>query len=158
MGDPVFDNGRPARISAQDFLRYHLQHFPRLSKPENAAMLDEAITTVYSMFHGVGTIWDIHEDKLVWYQKTVACYRLLVAWYMADMYPSMVAGVPVMGGVALRRKKIGPVDVTYADRRESKNPDDEDLLESLRSNPFGGKAYLMIKSSGKRKLLLGPRT
>jgi hypothetical protein len=152
MGEPIFVEGVPARVTKQDFLRYHLQHFPKLSRPENSAVFDDASDWIYSMFHGIGKLWDIHDDKLVWYEKTISCYRLLIAWYITDMYPKMLSGLPAMGGVALKRKKIGDIDITFADPKVNQI-DDDDLLQSLKSNPFGGKAYMAIRTAGKRVLL-----
>jgi hypothetical protein len=155
MGDPVFIDGIPAPITGQEFLRYHLQQFPRLSNPANAEVLEEAISTVYTIFTGVSTLWDLH-PQAVYYEKTVTCYRLLVAWYIADTRPMFLSGTPMMGGVPLKRKKIGDVDITFADSAVSQADGSyKDLLSSLKSNPFGHKAYLMITSSGKRVMLRG---
>jgi hypothetical protein len=154
MAEAIFVDGIPARITAQEFLRYHLQQFPKLSRPENAGIIDEAITSVYAMFTGVATIWDLN-SRDVWYEKTVLCYRLLVAWYIADTNPKFLSGVPVMGGIPVKRKKIGDVDITYSDSMSSESGNYQDLMSSLKSNPFGHKAYLMIRSSGKRVMLRG---
>jgi len=152
MADPIFVDGLPARVTVQDFLRYHLQQFPKLSRPENAIVVEEAITSVYAMFSGVATIWDL-SAKDVWYEKTVLCYRLLIAWYIADTNPKLLSGVPMMGGIPIKRKKIGDVDITFSDSMSAESGNYQDLLSSLKSNPFGHKAYLMIRSSGKRVML-----
>jgi hypothetical protein len=153
MGAPIFVDGVPARITAQDFIRCHLAQFPKLAAENNSPVLEEAISSVYAMFYGIGTLWDIH-PRDVWYEKTVLCYRLLVAWYIADTNPKLLAGVPAMGGVPLKRKKIGDIDIAYADNI-SESGHYQDLLSSLKSNPFGHKAYLMIRASGKRVLVRG---
>jgi hypothetical protein len=101
----------------------------------------------------VKTIWDKHPAH-VWYEKTVTCYRLLTAWFIGDTHPAFVAGVPSMGGVQLKRKKIDGVDLTFADSEAANGSKDyQDLLSSLKSNPWGNKAYLMIRASAKRVLL-----
>jgi hypothetical protein len=85
----------------------------------------------------------------VWFDKTRLCYLHLTAWYIADMHPKYVAGVPVMGGVPIKRKKIGNTDITFQDGAMSAS----DLLSGLLSNPFGKQAYMMIKASAKRTAL-----
>jgi len=153
MGEPIFVEGVPARVTAQDFLRYHLQQFPKLAEEKNLPVIEEAVSSVYAMFHGVNNLWDIH-PRDVWYEKTVLCYRLLIAWYIADTNPRFLSGVPMMGGVPIKRKKIGDIDITFADNN-AENGSYQDLLSSLKSNPFGHKAYLMIRACGKRVMLRG---
>jgi hypothetical protein len=154
MGDPIFVDGIPAQLTAQEFLRYHLQQFPKLARPENAGIIEEALASVYAMFYGVSDIWNIHTPQ-VWYNKTVLCYRLLVAWYIADTNPKMLSGLPAMGGIPLKRKKIGDIDITFADTMSAENGNYQDLLASLKSNPFGHKAYLMLRAAGKRVMIRG---
>ena len=158
MPEPIFTNGIPARITVQDFKRFHLQSFPRLSSAHDE-IIEEAIEAVYAMFSGVSDIWSSHE-KQTWYDKTVLCYRLLTAWYIADIYPAYLSGLPTMGGIPLKRKKIGPVDITFQDNAVLKKGNSfiEDNLLSLKSNPFGMKAYLMIRSCAKRTVIIGGRT
>jgi hypothetical protein len=146
----LFEDGKPARITEKEFLRYHLQQFPKLNEPGNSGVFDEASSTVYTMFSGVATIWDNH-PKDDYYEKTVTCYRLLIAWYIADQYPRLLRGLPVMGGVPMKRTKIGPVDLTFADSAvTSASGQFKDLLSQLKSNPFGNKAYMMITTAAKR--------
>jgi hypothetical protein len=148
--DAVFVDGAPARITAEDFRRYHLPSFPKLAEAAYLGLLNDAIDAVYALFSGVATIWQ-RRPRQVWYEKTVLCYRLLTAWYITDVHPTLAAGVPSMGGIPLKRKKIGGVDITF---RESAAADHlegyQDLLESLKSNVFGAKAYLMITASAER--------
>jgi hypothetical protein len=152
----LFVDGLPARITKEDFRRYHLQTFPKFADAVYDAILEDAIEAVYAMFYGVATIWDIH-PRDTWYAKTVLCYRLLTAWYLADMYPTLVAGIPVMGGIPIKRKKVDGVDITYRDEDATGSKEYQDLLGSLKSNPFGVKAYLMIRASGKRVLIYNQR-
>jgi hypothetical protein len=150
---PVFVDGVPARITADDFRRHHLDAFPKLSDPAKDQFLRDAIDDVYAMFHGAQTLWDWQPDQ-VWFEKTQLLFRLLVAWYIVDVYPAYSAGVSSMGGVPLRRKKIGGVDIQYADSASpSPRGDYLDLLGALKSNAFGAKAYGMIRASGKLALL-----
>ena len=149
MSLPVFVDGVPKRIEPSDFTRYHLAQFPRLANQKYALVLEDAIESAYTMFIGIGTLWKHHPDQ-VWFDKTRLCYRLLVAWYIADTNPTLLAGVPSMGGVPLKRKKIDSIDITYADDTSVNKADYEDLLKSLKSNPFGAKAYFMIKTAARR--------
>jgi hypothetical protein len=153
MADAVFVDGVPARITVEDFRRHFLMSFPKLADESKDGLISDAIDEVYAMFTGVGTMWDMQPQQ-TWYDKTVVCYRFLVAWYVADAYPEFVAGVPTMGGVLLKRKKIDGVDLTFADGAVGTgNKDYQDLLASLKSNPWGNKAYLMMRASAKRVLL-----
>lgn len=147
--DPVFSGGVPGRITAEDFRRYHLASFPKLGDRKYDSLLNDTIDQVYAMFTGVATIWQ-DQPRQIWYDKTTVCYRLLTAWYIADVYPAFVAGVPVMGGVPLKRKKIGGVDITFREDTPAGLEGYQDLLSGLKSNPFGMKAYLMITASAAR--------
>jgi hypothetical protein len=146
----------PAKITVEDFRRYFSASFPKLMAEEHDGLIQDAIDTVYAVFTGVNTIWDIHPNK-VWHEKSQVCYRLLTAWYIGDTAPWAVAGVSVMGGILLKRKKIDGVDLTFADTASNGNKNYEDLLESLNSNPWGRKARLMIKAAGKRTMLRNRR-
>jgi hypothetical protein len=146
------ENGIPAKITVTDFRRYLLAAFPKLAYIQYDGLIQDVIDTVYAMFPGVGTLWDLHRLP-VWYDKTVLCYRLLTAWYLADCYPMYVAGVPIMGGVPLRRKKIDGVDLTFVESHSGAGTKYQDSLESLKSNPWGVKAYVMLKASAKRVML-----
>jgi hypothetical protein len=142
----------PAKITVADFRRHLSASFPKLMAEEHGGIIQEAIDAAYNMFTGVSTIWDLHPPG-VWHEKTQFCYRLLTAWYIADNYPGFVAGIPVMGGVLLKRKKVDGVDLTYADSADGGNRQYQDLLESLKSNTWGNKARLMIRTSAKRAML-----
>jgi hypothetical protein len=154
---PVFVNGLPERITVADFRRYHAQSFPKLVDAKHDQLLQDAIDAVYAMFHGVQTLWDLHDEQ-VWSDKTRLAFRLLAAWYIADVHPTLSAGVASMGGVPLRRKKIGGVDIQYADSAVSAPYKDyRDLLGHLKSNAFGAKAYGMIRAAGKIAMLRNRR-
>ena len=144
---PAFESGVPERITVKEFLRHHGATFPKLLDEKNKVIVEDGIDSVYTMFSGVETIWS-NNPRAMWFNKTQLCYRLLAAWYIADMYPKFVAGLPTMGGIPLKSKKIGDVAITFADSAVS-SPDGNfrDRLGMLKSNPFGGKAYLMITSS-----------
>jgi hypothetical protein len=150
---PVFVDGLPARITIDDFRRRHLESFPKLSDAGYDATIQDAIDDAYAMFHGVQTLWDWLE-KPVWFAKTRMAFLLLTAWLILDSRPDLGAGVATMGGMPLKRKRIGGVDIQFADSSsQSAHKDYQDLLGFLKTNPFGYKAYGMIRASGKRALL-----
>jgi hypothetical protein len=150
-----FFDGLPTRITVGDFRRYHGQSFPKLLDARYDQLLSDAIDDMYTMFHGVETLWDKLDDQ-VWFERTRLAFRLLTAWHITDTYPTLSSGVASMGGVPLRRKKIGGVDVHYAESAVSAPYKDyRDLLGYLKSNAFGNRAYSMIKSSGKLVVLRG---
>jgi hypothetical protein len=146
----------PAKITVADFRRYFLMSFPALAAAEYDGLIQDAIDTAYAMFTGIGTLWDLHPDR-VWYEKSQLCYRLLTAWCIADTCPDFVANTPVMGGIPLKRKKIDGVDLTFADSAGNGNKNYQDLLEGLKSNPWGNKARLMIMAAAKRAMLRNRR-
>lgn len=147
----LFVGGLPAPITPDDWRRYHLQSFPAFANEENRAqaddVLDEAIESVYSMWPGVSYLWRGH-DPQVWFEKTRLCYRLLICWYIADLYPNYSRGILSTSGLPIVRKKVGPIDIAYAKDPIVSNP--TDLLAPLLSNPFGAKAHLMIRTVYRR--------
>lgn len=141
--------GIPEHIDRVWFLTRYGQNFPEFLDSKYNEVVDNAIDSVYTFFAGVGDLWS-HLERNVYCDKTKMCYGLLVAWYLTDLYPTFAEGVVSSGGVPLKSKKIGGTQVTFADssaRYGAKN--NADLLQSLKSNAFGAKAYMMIKSSGK---------
>jgi hypothetical protein len=149
MEEPVLENGKPARITPADFRRFHLETFPRLTDTKHDELIRQAIETVYTAFSGVASIWE-GSPKALWYEKTRTCYRLLTAWFIADMYPKFVSGMPVMGGLPLKRKKIGGVDLTFQDAGKGAAAGYQNLLSGLDSNAFGKMAKIMITASAAR--------
>ena len=147
----LFVTGLPAPITPEDWRRYHLQSFPIFadeSKKETGdSILREAIEAVYSMWVGVSYLWQGHERQ-IWYEKTRLCYRYLICWYIADLYPQYARGILSTGGLPITRKKIGPVDIVYD--KEALSAGSSDLLAPLLSNAFGAKAHLMIKTVYRR--------
>lgn len=143
----LFEDGIPARITKDDFKFSYLDHFPKFRHSKNDSIIERAISSVYTMFAGVGTIWDKSTPQ-TWYDKTRLCYIHLTAWYIADMYPMYVSGVPTMGGIPLKSKKMDSINITFADNAGSGN--NLNLLSGLLSNPFGKQAYMMISTCAKR--------
>lgn len=153
--EAVFPDGKPLHINREDFRRQFLASFPKLAgfegSSETDAIIDNAIEATYDMFTGVATLWNRH-DAQTYFNKTRRCYLYLTAWYIADMYPKYVAGVPVMGAVPLKEKKIGGVDLKF-DTDFLNSGKGQNLLRGLLSNPFGKMAYMMITTCAKRTAL-----
>jgi len=144
--EAVFINGVPAKITVADFRRYHLQSFPSLRGGDADEFLQNAIDTVYTMFYGVATGWDMQPAQ-IWFEKTQLAYRLLVAWLIADQYPELASGVISIDGI--KRKKIDGVDITFnTDLLTGNNP-----LDWLKSNDFGRKVLMMAGTMPRRALL-----
>lgn len=150
--EAIFVNDKPARITPDDFLRYHLQSFTALGDASRRGIIEEAIDTVYAMFTGLETLWSFN-DRQTWYDKTFTVFRLLTAWYIVDQYPRYTNGVPGTGGLPIKRKKIGPVDITFNTGTFLPYKGYIDMLQPLRSNNFGNKAYMMIIAAAKRARL-----
>lgn len=150
--EAVFPDGKPLKINREDFRRHFLASFPKLTSSDTDDFIDECIDAVYDMFSGVATLWDM-ADKQTWFDKTRRCYMYLTAWYIGDMYPRYVAGTAVMGGIPIKEKKIGGVDIKFATDAYNNNKGYLDLLKGLLSNPFGKMAYTMITCSAKRTAL-----
>lgn len=143
----IFVDGVPDRIKRDYFRSKHGQAFPDLLPETQNNYLDSLINDIYTMFYGVNWLWKGHPAQ-VWYDKARMCYGLLLAWYIVDVDPSMAAGVPSMGGMPIKSKQIGGVKIVFGLPDSSSAPKGYmDVLAPLRSNPFGNKAYQMIKSA-----------
>jgi hypothetical protein len=149
----------PAKVTVDDFRRYFLMSFPKLAAEEYDGLIQDAIDTVYAMFAGVNTMWDI-QPKQVWHEKSQVCYRHLTAWYITDRYPDMVAGYSSVGGLPLTQKKVDGVDLRFdTSLAQSKASGAyQDALSGLRSNHFGRAALMMIQSAAKRAMLRNRKT
>lgn len=139
----------PKRIDPAFFLHRYGETFPDLLPLAMEETLEEIISDVYTMFHGVNTLWEMHEEQ-IWYNKTRMCYGLLTAWYIVDTFPHFAVGIPSMGGMPIKQKSIGGVKIVFG------NPDSDgtsglkqyrDQLAQLKTNPYGYKAYTMINSA-----------
>lgn len=148
-------SGLPLPIDRVWFRARYGQNFPDLLAEEKDDFLDTIILDVYTMFFGVGELWS-HLPRTVYEDKTRLCYGLLVAWYITDIYPDYAIGVVSTGGIPLKAKKIGGVQIQFSEQRfRVGSTNNANLLQSLKSNSFGAKAYDMIKMSGKLNLFLG---
>lgn len=151
----VTTSGRPDRITREWWRTRYGQNFPDLLSEAKNDFLDTCITDVYTLFYGVGDLWSLMERQ-VYVEKTQLCYGLLVAWYITDLFPDYALGVISSGGVPVLMKKIGNTTIKFGETASTSagSLNNADLLSSLKSNSFGAKAYMMIKTSGKINLFL----
>lgn len=128
------------------------QSFPDLLDESTNEFLDTCIHDVYTLFYGVADLWK-HLERKIYEEKTRMCYALLIAWYVTDLFPDLSLGVVSTGGIPIRSKSIGGVKITFGDTQSASGAfNNADLLQSLKSNSYGAKAYMMIKTAGKINL------
>lgn len=136
-------------------------NFPALygNNPADSPMVDAAIASVCAEWSGcfdaavsgisgaVG-LWQVLGTAIAEAKQTILL-GYLVAWWLADMYPSSLVGASGDGGMALTAKSIGPVSITRKDMEA------QPALKQLESNAFGIKALEMITSAPERYQLHG---
>lgn len=150
----VTTSGRPEKITKVWFRTRYGQNFPDLLAEDKDNILDTCIEDVYTLFYGVGELWS-HLNREEYVLKTQLCYGLLVAWYIADLFPDFTLGVMSTGGIPLKSKQIGGTKIMFGEvSKKTGAVNNADLLQALKSNVFGAKAYLMIKTSGKLNLFI----
>lgn len=148
----VTASGRPTVIDRVWFRTRYGQNFPDLLSEEKNDFLDMAISDIYTLFYGVGDLWE-HLERKQYVMKTQLCYGLLLAWYITDLFPEYSVGTMSTGGIPIKSKQIGGVKIMFGETKNNVGAvNNADLLQSLKSNSFGAKAYLMIKTSGKINL------
>lgn len=99
----------------------------------------EACDIVKAMWSGVLELWAVCEER-VRNQKRSMAMNLLLAWYLADMYPTrLVGGIQSSGGMPITRKKIREVDISY------KQLNLPQAYDALASNQFGVKVAMLIR-------------
>lgn len=148
----VTTSGRPEPINEVWFRARYGQNFPDLLSEDKDDFLNTCISDVYTLFYGVGELWE-HLPRKEYVLKTQLCYGLLVSWYIADLFPDYALGVMSTGGIPLKSKQIGGTKIMFGEASSKVGAiNNADLLQSLKSNAFGAKAYLMIKTSGKINL------
>lgn len=148
----VTTSGKPSPIDRDWFRTRYGDNFPDLLPEDKNDFLDTCILDVYTLFAGVSDLWS-HLERKEYVQKTQLCYGLLVAWYITDLFPSYSLGVVSSGGIPVKSKSIGGVKIQFGDTASTAGAvNNADLLQSLKSNAYGAKAYFMIKTSGKINL------
>ena len=145
----VTEDGRPPKINREWFRTRYGQSFPDLLPADKNEFLDTCINDVYTLFYGVGDLWS-HMARREYVDKTQLCYGLLIAWYITDLFPDLSLGVVSSGGIPIKMKSIGGTKIQFGETGSNAGAvNNADLLQSLKSNSYGAKAYLMIKTSGK---------
>ena len=145
----ITTSGRPAKIDRVWFRTRYGQSFPDLLPADKNEFLDTCINDVYTLFYGVGDLWS-HMARREYVDKTQLCYGLLIAWYITDLFPDLSLGVVSSGGIPIKMKSIGGTKIQFGETASNVGAvNNADLLQSLKSNSYGAKAYLMIKTSGK---------
>ena len=145
----VTEDGRPPKINREWFRTRYGQSFPDLLPADKNEFLDTCINDVYTLFYGVGDLWS-HMARREYVDKTQLCYGLLIAWYITDLFPDLSLGVVSSGGIPIKMKSIGGTKIQFGETSSNAGAvNNADLLQSLKSNSYGAKAYLMIKTSGK---------
>ena len=150
----VTTSGKPERITRDWFRTRYGQNFPDLLAEDKNDILNTCIEDVYTLFAGVSELWE-HLQRETYVLKTQLCYGLLTAWYIADLFPEYTLGVMSTGGIPLKSKQIGGIKIMFGEvSKKTGAVNNADLLQALKSNVFGAKAYLMIKTSGKLNLYI----
>ena len=150
----VTTSGKPERITKEWFRTRYGQNFPDLLAEDKDNILNTCIEDVYTLFAGVSELWE-HLQRETYVLKTQLCYGLLTAWYIADLFPEYTLGVMSTGGIPLKSKQIGGTKIMFGEvSKKTGSVNNADLLQALKSNVFGAKAYLMIKTSGKLNLYI----
>lgn len=99
---------------------------------------EEAKTSVMAMWSGVFELWSVL-DSQTRNMKRQEVFSYLIAWYLADMYPTrLVGGMLGAGGMPISSKSIKSVQLQF---RKLNLPDS---YEVLATNQFGVKAASMI--------------
>ena len=114
--------------------------------PTNA--VETTIQEVYAEWAGTQEFWadapvNIQQAK----RDMVANY--LVAWKLADIYPSCVNGVASNGGMPLAMKDIGGTALKMLPIKMQEG------MYQLFTNTFGLRAYQMIVSAPERFSIIG---
>ena len=108
--------------------------------------IQESIFAVETTWAGIPDLWG-SLPRVVREQKIRLCYCYLVAWYLADMYPTAAQDIYSNGGAPLRSKDIGGTMISFNPRKVQAE------LDQLTSNMYGLKALDMITTCPDRFLL-----
>lgn len=102
--------------------------------------VEEAIQVIYTEWLGIPTLWSsLSTDTRT--AKVNLCMNYLVAWWLADAFPTYVTGIFTTGGIPLKQKKISSVTLTFKDTNTQPG------LDQLESNYFGLQALNIIRSA-----------
>ena len=121
-------------MTVQDFMFRH-----NFTEAVTDTVVENAIQVIQTEWAGVSTLWASLPAKIRDSKRNL-CIQYLVAWWLADAYPSETIGIYTSGGIPLASKKIGNVSLTFTER------DQQDALSSLESNFFGRKVLGMLNA------------
>ena len=107
-----------------------------------------AIDAVETVYYGILQCWADLPDP-VRTNKRALVENLLVAFWLANFYPSSVRGIVSNGGLPLSSKSIGGTSVSF------ENISAQEGMEGLKSNTFGLQALAMIQSAPERLKIYG---
>lgn len=144
----IFVDGYPDRITKEFFRTRYGAFFPALLDTEHDVLVDSIIEDVYTMFYGINSLFQGANLQL-WHDKARKCYSLLVAWYITDVYPMYASGIASSSGMPLKSKSINGIKLSFGDPNDANNKT-LDQLSFLKSNPFGTKAHVMIRTASRR--------
>ena len=126
-------------LLAADFI--FTDNFPGL----NMGVIQDAIDWIEIQFTGCFSLWSKLSADQATKKRTFLEWNL-VAWYLADQYPSYVTGV-IADGAPIVSKTIGAgKGVSIVNR----TIDVQEALIPLTSNGFGRRALTMITGSSDR--------
>jgi hypothetical protein len=124
-------------------------NFPGLiGNDGKAPAIDAACVAIEAEWSGIFTLWSTF-DQPTQVAKQNLLEGYLVAWWLADMYPTKVKGIQSDGGMPLTSKSIGGVSISRKDLKEQTG------LSQLMSNAFGMKAFSLMKSAPEMFQLFG---
>lgn len=128
----------------------YTSNFPSLSTNQIQAGID----FIEATWSGIFTLFSL-DTQTVQQAKQAALENLLVAWYLADLFPTQVVGITGTGGQIIKRKEVGGnngVKIEFSDiAGRLSNP----AYTQLFTNSFGEKAYTILMSSPERYMIYG---
>jgi hypothetical protein len=111
--------------------------------------ITEAMTAVSAQWYGVlNSFWSSQGATQQTNTRNLV-YNLLIAWYLADMFPMALANVGANGGMPVVKKSIGGVDITFTQYKI------QEEMKVLTTNTFGLRALSMILTAPERFGMLG---
>lgn len=110
--------------------------------------IQNAINAVETVYYGALLCWEALPEP-VRTNKRLMLENLLVAWYLANFYPTNVRGIVSNGGMPLSSKSIGGTTVSFATITAQEG------MEALNSNTFGLQALSMMQAAPERLSIYG---
>ena len=114
--------------------------------------IQEGIASVQAQFSGVLNYYWGSLDTLTQTNKRNLVFNLLVAWYLADMFPTSLTGVTGNAGIPVVKKSIGGVDITFGQYKVQED------MKVLTTNTFGMRSLMMLLTAPERFGMLGSST